>query len=340
MKLATALCSALLLAGGCDSQVGTTAPGGGIALDLAALNLQDVASVTYTVTVKDAADADVSTATVSSANYAVGGDPTLVRYVAPCDASGTGASTVVVTMTALMVGTTAVTTLPPAQTQTATCIANVSTPVSFSFYAMASSEMGFFDIVVGTNLIYCSAKLDCTDNTGGASLFFPASSKGGLVLGLVCTADNTNTVNTVLHMSNIVIDCGSSDIVTIDPDASGNLPAGNITGTTGYIDAVTVFRGEDQVGTTADNLYWNVSIGLTSTIMSHTCTLKAQATTTIGVSVPINAPYVDWTVPITGSGSAVTCTSNALNAGGSGVTSAWPTEGSAEAFAHTYNPTP
>src|SRR5690606_32369726 len=96
--------SALAMLGACaDGGSVATGPEGEVEIQLAALNLGVLTHVAYTITVKDGSTV-VSTATVDSNMYAVtGGDPTLVRYVAPCDAGG-GADTVTVVVDSISVG--------------------------------------------------------------------------------------------------------------------------------------------------------------------------------------------------------------------------------------------
>ena len=318
----------------CDDQGPTPEPTSGFELEVAALNLAALGSVTYTITVDDATNAPLSYV-VNSATYGVGG-PALVRYVAPCDAFATG-HTVAVEVDEIVIGgvTLPASALPPPQTKSATCTADQSTQVAFEFHSMGSSGQGFFDIAVATDVFYCSAKLDCTDNTGGTSAFFPSTSKAGLVLGFACSASADADANTVLHLDHIVITCGGAGTATIDADTAGNLASGKITGASTLIDGVTVFRGEEITGG-VDNVYWNVSIGLTASAVAATCTLTAQGTATDGTTVGIDVPFVDWDVALTSNG--VDCTTHPIfgTTTHAGVNVDWPSAGTAETFDNRY----
>jgi|GEM_PF-2668725 len=341
MKRALALSIAALFAVGACADSGTTdgPPDNGVEITLAALNLSDVTYTQYTITVEDASNNVVSTVQIDSDSYAVG-DPSTVRYVAPCDSTDNDNEVIVsVDTIETSAGAVPAGSLPPDQSQTVTCNANESVQVSFDFQAITSSELGFFDVFIGTDVVYCSAKLDCD----AASPLFP-DSDATIVLGFSCTANNAATANsTVLHMDDIVIDCtvpSQEPAVTIDVGQSGNLSTG-ITDSNNWIDGVTVFRGEDLIGSTADNVYWNVAIGLDSNayILSNVCSLKTHAAVTAGTSVPAGAPYIAWDVPITTASNTLTCDSHKLFAASSGVAVEWPS--GTEAFDNLYygNPT-
>jgi hypothetical protein len=221
--------------------------------------------------------------------------------------------------------------LPPAQTRQYTCVDSQSVQANFSFFALASSQQGFFDISVGTDLVYCSAKLDCSEK----SSFFDGGD--GAVLGFACSGGNAGTTDTVLHMDDIVIDCGIGGSVTLVPDVAGNLPPGNITGTVGLLETSNVYRGA-QTLSGVENVYWNVAIELSATALAETCTLTTTATATDGATVPVNAAFVSWSVPMTGGGGVI-CSAHPLSGTGpnAGVAPAWPTFDTAETFDNTFS---
>ncbi|PKN56372.1 MAG: hypothetical protein CVU56_16415 [Deltaproteobacteria bacterium HGW-Deltaproteobacteria-14] len=333
-----------MLAPACADEGTTDESGPGIAIELAALNTSNVTYAQYTITVKNADTTPLTIASVQidSNSYQVGA-PSLVRYVAPCDATSNN-NTVTVTVDALSVGGTALpaAALPASQTKSVQCVANQDVPVAFDFFAVASSELGFFDITVGTDVITCSAKLDCQTDTG----FFPSAS--GVVLGFSCTMPAATTTDPVLHMDTIDITCsGGPATVTVDADVAGNISVGDTTkvSVTPYsiVNSVTVFRGEDTIGTTT-NTYWNVALGIDPGVLDETCTLVTKATVTDGDTVPADLPYIDWNVQLTtASGSALTCTTHPLfgESPNGGVTSAWPTSPNPAEFDNIYtgNPT-
>ena len=345
MRLIAALCSATIAIAACaDAGTSPVTSDHGIAIELAALNTSSVTYAQYTVTVKNATPLTIATVQIDSDTYKVGTDPSLVRYVAPCDAA-LNPNTVTVSVDALTVGGTAVPTsaLPADQTQSVVCVANSDVPVAFDFFAVASSQLGFFDVVLGTDVITCSAKLDCQTDTG----FFPSAS--GVVLGFSCTMPASTSTDPVLHMDKITVACTTNTpgSVTVDADVAGNISVGDTSKVTAspfsIVNSVTVFRGEDTIGSTT-NTYWNVALGIDPGVLDETCTLTTKATVTDGDSVPIDLPYIDWDVQLTTvSGTALTCTDHPLfgESPNDGVTSAWPTSGTAASFDNLYtgNPT-
>ncbi|MCB9734896.1 MAG: hypothetical protein H6745_20100 [Deltaproteobacteria bacterium] len=308
-----------------------------MAIELAALNLGTFDSVTYTITVDGG-----SAVSVDSSTYEVtAGDPSLVRYVAPCDATSGFTNTITVAVSDIVVGGVSlpVSARPPAQTRTdVSCTANQSSAQSFQFYALASSQQGFFDVVLGTELVYCSAKLDCSND----STFFDGGD--GVVLGFACSASAEAAADTVLHMDDITISCDDGATVTsvvIDPTGPGNLAAGTAyTDPSGYLGLVTVFKGEQTNASNIDNVYWNVAIELKGPALAEDCTLTTNAGVSDGVSMPLGGAYINWDVDLTSSATSVTCTSHVLYGASSGVTAAWPTPTTAKSFDNTYDPSP
>lgn len=339
MKLVATLSALALFLGAC-ADAGTDAPSDtGIAINLAALNASNITYAEYTIVVKNGAATTISTATVDSTSYQVGA-PSLVRYVAPCDA-GSNNNTVEVTVNALEVGGEAIPTasLPAPQTKSVLCVENQSTQVDFDFYAVASAQLGFFDITVGTEIISCSAKLDCETGNG----FFPTGTSGA-VLGFSCTMPTTNSPDPVLHLDAITLTC-TGNTATVHPTIAGNLDLSDTTYVSdagGLLDSVTVSRGQDVIGS-VENTYWNVALGLDSTNAlgaGITCTLTTKGTVTDGMAVLNDRPYVTWSVGISNSG--LTCDTHPLFGTDTqaGVSVGWPSSGTAASFNHTYTGPP
>ena len=224
------------------------------------------------------------------------------------------------------------------------CLENTDVVVQFDVALMRPAQQGFFDIAVNFNNIFCSAKFDCcvdADNDGCeagediALLFDAAGARGRtMVLGFACTAGPDADVATVLHMDALDFDCttpaaGFAPDFSVSPagaDAGNQCDAGDVSSCAIVDDAtpgaaaerlyqVAVFRGEELLtteGLVAHKAYWNVALGVTSTIGD--CTLRTRATAdnandaADGMSAGVVAagavyPFVGWDVPLGACGS-------------------------------------
>lgn len=309
-----------------------------------ALELQGVTDAVYTITVKNDVDETVWSRTVTSSQYGDGQGS--LTYVGTCDAydnDGDG--------TALNVVELLVVDLPPLApadwvnptangplVQTVPCLENEDVQVEFTVALMRDADQGFFDVAVNFEDIFCSAKLDCVDDAGAplTLLHNPQTGDRGptAVMALACTAGVGS--DTHLYMDDVQIECDAGTTYTVDSAFDG--VAG---GSPPLVYGALVMRG-DELLVGGSKAYWNVAIGLDTTVLgdaSHTgCVLRATGTASDGLwangTSPTGAvyPYVSWEVPLTSGGPA--CGEHPLGAG-NGVSVVYDTDLS---FDHAYLP--
>jgi len=248
--------SALLVAcaDGASPDAGRDFEGPGVAIDVAALNLQGVGDVVWDIEVENGATTPsvVWQRRVTSSGYGDGAGS--ASYVGPCDADA-NPNTVKVWVVGVFesavssAGTfnsthdgavgTAVdfqnpTTPSTPLTRTVTCQENRDTAVQFDVALMRPAQQGFFDIAVNFNDIYCSAKLDCCQDADGDGceagedielLFADTGARvRTIVLGFACTAGASDTGETNLYMDDLALDCDGADPfdadIVIDPSGT------------------------------------------------------------------------------------------------------------------------
>jgi len=219
--------------------------GHGVAVNIAALDLQGVGDVVWDIEVRNGASPTsevVFQRRLTSSGY--GDSAGSASYIGPCDADPAVAeNTVNVWVVGVYAddvsaagsfnsgstaGAGAVTgTEVPFQNPTTsaplsrvfTCVENADTPVQFDVALMRPAQQGFFDIAVNFNDIFCSAKFDCcqdatgdgcaSDGTEDIELLFDANGDRArtLVLGFACTAGADPGVVTDLYMDDLALDC-------------------------------------------------------------------------------------------------------------------------------------
>ncbi len=207
------------------------------------------------------------------------------------------------------------------------CDPNADTRADFNFTVIQDAEVGFFDIAVRFDNIYCSAKYDdCYTDDQPVQLFSGADGTPHQtgVFALACTGPLGTDVN--LHYGNLAVVC-QGVTYPIDPtvsrvtDAEAE-PSGSPLTYNAYRDT-TSFACD---GGTCNGLYWNLAFDLTDLPDLGSCTLEFSATATNGEGVfvnglPANAgssyPYID--VDVTMSGDEQSCQQNPLNGEESGV---------------------
>lgn len=345
MTRVAALAAAASLIAACTGARAPVASGPEVVIEVGALAVE-VTRVIYAVTLVNRHGEQVLAITIDSDDYAVGDDPAVVRFGASCVPSQSP-HTVTVSVVSAWIGTPEApvplhpSALPPPQTHIGlNCNNSESNPVVFTFQFIGQAGQGFFDMVLGASAVFCSAKLDCTDNQDGAASFFPASSEAGLVLGFVCrVAADTEPV---LHLDDLVIDCGAAGGAAVSPAQAGNLPDGRVADPGDLVDRATVFRGEQALDAGERQLFWNVAVGLNTAALEASCTLTTRGTVTDGDGVPVGAPWVAWDVPLTAGSAgapALACGSHAIF-GGDGVGPAWPVQGVTPVFDHAYQGVP
>lgn len=145
-----------------------TAPG--IAIRVAPLDLPGVTNAVYTLTVRNESGSAVWSRQLDSIAY--GGGDGSVSYVGPCDAdddpSGDGAATNTVSLSLDELDTASAPLAPGADyanpapsdaplVQSAVCVADADTAVSFDLTVARRAEQGFFDVAITFDDIFCSA---------------------------------------------------------------------------------------------------------------------------------------------------------------------------------------
>ncbi|TNF32176.1 MAG: hypothetical protein EP329_11040 [Deltaproteobacteria bacterium] len=235
--------------------------GPGVAIDVAALNLQGVGDVVWDIEVENGATTPsvVWQRRLTSSGYGDGAGS--ASYVGPCDADpAANPNTVKVWVVGVYDGAvstadagtfntthdgvtgTAIAFQNPTSaasplTQTVVCQENRDVAVQFDVALMRPAQQGFFDIAVNFNDIFCSAKLDCCADTNAngceagedIQLLFDATGARArtIVLGFACTAGVADPGQTDLFMDALALDCDGADPfdadVVIDPSGvTGN----------------------------------------------------------------------------------------------------------------------
>lgn len=302
---------------------------GGVVIEVGALNLDDVTSALYAVSVRNVHGQTITALTIDSAVY--GNGQGSATYVAPCDADpDSQPNQVTATLVQLFSGNTPVSVvMPPPAVELVDCLPDQDVLVEVDFTVVRSANQGFFDIKATVDEIFCSAKLDCVDD-------FTPSSVTTVIIGFACAAGHPDEVDTRLFMSDVVIDCGGEGYaVSINPTGDGHLPLANLAGDTTLITGARAYRG-GQGYSTADAKYWNLSFGLTSWASVMNCRVRAYATAadrsaaqgpfeTPPYAFPDRYPIVSWDVSLA-LGGEVLCTSHPVG-GGNGVDVVFPEGG-------------
>jgi len=323
---------------GADDPVG--ADGAAVAISVAALDLDDVENVRYTLSVANESGVPVWTRQVDADSHGDGAGSH--SYVGPCDASddpdgdGDAENTVSLVLDEVIDTTGTLTAgvdyQNPAPTsaplaRVVVCRQNADTAVSFDLTVARRAEQGFFDVAVTFDDIFCSAKLDCLDDDGQPLdlLFDGATRDRTVVLGFACTAGAG--ADTHLYMTPVEIDCGGAGRVALALQEPG--------GNKGAVDPIVfqhaLFFGAEALesgGTSWGKRYWNLAIGIDETALSATdpCVLSAAGTASNEPFVqgrpPAGATYprIAWNVTLNSLGSAVVdCGTHAVDEAGSGV---------------------
>lgn len=139
------------------------APSGKVHVSVAPLNVNGVSNACYSLAITSPAGGSWSQSGICAEEY--GDGQGAISFTAPCDATGTGANTVTLTVDNLFSGPDESVPLDrntwnnpcgdpseadydgnPPCTQQVTCKANADTPVTFDLTIMRSSNRGFFDV--------------------------------------------------------------------------------------------------------------------------------------------------------------------------------------------------
>jgi hypothetical protein len=326
-------------------------PGGpSVAIAVAPLDLPGVTNASWRLTVSTASDT-VWTRDVTSRAFGDGAGS--LSYVGPCDADA-GANTVTVELLGLFRGAAGDVPVDPASyhnpgplARTVTCLANSDVAVAFEVTLARAATQGFFDVAVTFDDIFCSAKLDCQQESGAPITLLSDSTgvrRPTVILGFACTAD-TAAQDTTLYLNAISLACANSNTATIDPAGGpGRLSDGaGITQSdvTPVLFGAAVYRGQEDLGGVG-KLYWNLALGLElGTAGAESCTLTTRGTAASGALVNSATaagstyPYITWSVPLTSAAGALTCTQHPVG-GDNGVAIAYADPGAPVSFAFSY----
>ncbi|PKN58341.1 MAG: hypothetical protein CVU56_06175 [Deltaproteobacteria bacterium HGW-Deltaproteobacteria-14] len=319
-----------------------------MAIAVAPLELPGVTNATWRLTVT-AGTQTVWTRDLSSRAFGDGAGS--LSYVGPCDADA-GANAVTLELLALYGGAAGDALVdadtysdPGALTRSFNCLPNADVAVAFDVTLARAATQGFFDVAVTFDDLFCSAKLDC-QQPGGGPIALLADDTGArrptVVLGFACTAD-TAADDTVLYLDPVTVSCTNGGAV-VDPTAGpGNLaPGAGITQTAAVLFGAAVYRGREDLGGVG-KIYWNLALGVElGTAAAAGCALSTQGTASSGAltnntTAPGSTyPFVTWSVPLTTTGAALTCTQHPVN-GGNGVAVSYADPDDPEPFANSYN---
>ena len=316
------LCASLAACAG-----GVPAPGPGVAITVAPLELPGVTNARYRLVVKNHSDQVVVDRELTADAYGDGAGS--VSYVAPCDADDND-NTVTLTLLDLYGGAAGDAAFaasdydnPGPLTQTVTCEPNADVAVRFDLTIARRANQGFFDVAISFDNIFCSAKFDCLKDAGDPSstidLLFNAGGDRDttFVLGFACTG-GLSGAETWQYLDDLDVVCGA-DAVRVDVGAGvGVLPTGAITQTSGTLNplfAAAVYQGEEALSG-VDKQYWNVALGFAG---GSDCVITTRGTASdgsfAGTSTPPGTtwPFIHWNVALTDGAGAITCTQHPVN---------------------------
>ncbi len=342
----TCLATGLLLPlAACGSDTDSAYPSK-LSISAQPLTLGAIGNASYTITVRNADPApdNVVWSKTAITSDQFGDGRGAISYVGPCDASrNPHVVELVLESLAEPDGTPvapdsfrnpAPATAPV--TLEVTCEENRDVPVVFNLTIMRDAEQGFFDVAVNFEDIFCSAKVDCTDD-----LLHDGAERGPTaVFAFACTAGSADDAAqpTWLHMTDIVLECDGQPPLYFDPTASpgqhgplGPLPS--------FFQTATYRGQEDLPG--LDKCYWNSAFGVRVGAAPN-CRLRAQATASHASFSPTGVspngsvyPYVNFDVMLTDLGGNLICDNNGLDDPTSGVTTDY-TPPTGASFAHEW----
>lgn len=329
-----------------------------ILVEVAPLSLPGVVDACYSLAITNEAGEPVwSRGGLCASDYGAAGG---ISYVAPCDASdpdedGVATQTVTLTIDGLFAqGGASLGFIDPCAAPHApggcqlitACAANRDTPVRFDLTVMREAEQGFFDVAVGFEDIFCSAKVDCVDDDGPLTLLHRPST--GLrdqtaVVAFACTAGAGT--QTALLRDRLTLQCGANTI-ELDPavgpgNAWGSGPGQSADPLPGDpFWQYAVYAGREVLSCGADScekVYWNVALGFDTS--ARDCRLTTRATalerSRPGFTTPTGAyPYVDFDIRLTSDDAspALACSRHPLNGAAPGVSTRYTGLTSARTF--------
>jgi hypothetical protein len=169
--------------------------------------------------------------------------------------------------------------------QTANCLENQDTLISYNLTVMRRANQGFFDVAVNFSDIFCSGKVDCNPALLHDS---NAARARTTVAAFACTSgadlDDDPTNDTHLFVNDLVVHCrngSATDAISVlDLAADGGRhdasPAG---GAPEAVDTFAIYGGIEQLEGYRKG-YWNLALTLAPN--QSECTLTGAATAAAG----------------------------------------------------------
>lgn len=201
--------------------------------------------------------------------------------------------------------------------QESLCRADADLPVSFALDLARTADQGFFDIGVEFDDVFCSAKIDCADDTGAPlKLLYRGDGTRGdtVVMGFACTSGNGPTW---LYLDQLEVVCddpggtgssGGTGPLWVDPQA----PEGNTGSRPPALFETAVYHGVQMAGS-QPLCYWNAALGVDVGAYSRNCVLRTRGTAanalwSAGVSPADHVyPYIDFEVTLTDAQGQLQC---------------------------------
>lgn len=302
----------------------TAAPdhAGEVDISVMALTLPGVTDAKYRITLLDSTGTVSWSTDLTSTQYGngPGGDLT---YIGPCDASGSGLNTVRLELLELVPLDPKEWANPGPMEQTFTCVENADTPVSFNVTILREAEAGFADISVNFEDIFCSAKVDCTDDQG-APLDLLHDENGQRMPSVVFAVTCANEFGSDPHilLDTPRIECGpQGGSWSFDPTQPGIAPL------PGHPAQRQMVTAGASPGSTWEQIYWTLTFGNAPGALPADCRFVSAFTASNG-PLPGNTtqgtawPVVKVDVPLTDGQGAPVCTQHPLN-GGNGLETAY-----------------
>ncbi|PKN54026.1 MAG: hypothetical protein CVU56_28745 [Deltaproteobacteria bacterium HGW-Deltaproteobacteria-14] len=311
-------------------------PAAEVTVTVAPLRLAGVADATYTLTVRNGADAVVWTrGGITSQGFGDGAGS--LSYVGTCDAAS-NPNEVEIRLDGLSDATGPLAAQdwvnPTPVARDFTCVADADVAVDFDLTVLRGASQGFFDVSVNFDDIFCSAKLDCVSDSGGPLTLLHDGTGArvpSVVVGFACTAGPGQS--TTLYLDDVTVACDDGVSYLVDPSGG----PGNLGGAAPGLAQAATYRGQEGFSA-VEKCYWNTVLGVGVGFGDNcvlTATGSAASTAFDGLETPDGQrwPLIAWSVPLTDGDGAVSCTRYALD-GGTEVATSYTDAGDPHPFAH------
>ncbi len=197
-----------------------------------------------------------------------------------------------------------------------TCEENEDALAEFNLTLMREANQGFFDIAIGLEDVFCSAKFDtCYDDDHHIELLHGADDARDWtgVFAFACSAGAGASATNLLY-GLVTVDCGDAGVFVLDPTAdAGNASVSAGANTLHY----GIYRGLEELDCgsgpgSCKKVYWNLALSIDDLVaLNSTCTLSFSATVNDDnqgfsagrpVATGLIYPYVDVRATLTTAG--------------------------------------